>query len=110
MENSTIISSIAKKASAVVQEMTGQKREPLQFIMDLEAFNRERPLGFESIINLLNSKTTEKIAVLNLLKLSSSLNKDVYVDEFENVKIAEDGGRIAEGFQSIFEKTKQEEV
>ena len=106
MNDNEIISSIAKKASAVLEDKTGTLIEPLQFIMDLDAYNKERPLAFKAIYSLINDDSKQSYAILELLKLSAAIDKTFNFGENEDdpmVSLGKEYGRVNEGFTSPFE-------
>ena len=106
MDDNQIISSIAKKASAVLEDKTGTLIEPIQFIMDLDAYNKERPLALKVIYSLINDDDQQTYAVLELLKLSAAIDKTVNFGENDDdpmVSLGKEYGRVNEGFTSPFE-------
>ena len=106
MNDNEIISSIAKKASAVLEDKTGTLIEPIQFIMDLDAYHKERPLALKVIYSLINDDDQQTYAVLELLKLSEAIDKTVNFGENEDdpmVSLGKEYGRVNKGFNSPFE-------
>jgi len=108
MDDIQIISSIGKKASAALWSMTGTLREPIQFIMDLDAFNKERPLALKAIHSLIDVEAEQSHVILELLKISESIDKTVNFGEINGdpmVSLGKEHGRINKDFTSMFEVT-----
>ena len=106
MDDNQIISSIAKKASAVLEDKTGTLIEPIQFIMDLDAYNKERPLALKVIYSLINDDDQQTYAVLELLKLSEAIDKTVNFGENDDdpmVSLGKEYGRVNKDFTSPVE-------
>ena len=107
MDDNEIISSIAKKASAVLEDKTGTLIEPLQFIMDLDAYNKERPLLLKVIYSLINDDDQQTYAVLELLKISEAIDKTVIFGEKKDDPLVslgkKYGQRVNKDFTSPFE-------
>ena len=106
MNDNEIISSIAKKASAVLEEMTGTLIEPIQFIMDLDAYTKERHLQLGELEGDLRSGKYRSLAILELLKLSGAIDKTVNFGENEDdpmVSLGKEYGRVNKDFTSYYE-------
>ena len=108
MDNNQIISSIGKKASAVLEEMTGTLIEPIQFIMDLDAYTKERNLRLGVLEGDLRNgpEKYRSRAILELLKLSAAIDKTFNFGENEDdpmVSLDKEYGRVNKDFPSPFE-------
>ena len=108
MDDNQIISSIAKKASAVLEDKTGTLIEPIQFIMDLDAYTKERHLRLGELEGDLRrgSGKYRSRAILELLKLSGAIDKTVNFGENDDdpmVSLGKEYGRVYKDFTSPFE-------
>ena len=108
MDNNQIISSIGKKASAVLEEMTGTLIEPIQFIMDLDAYTKERNLRLGVLEGDLRNgpEKYRSRAILELLKLSQAIDKTVNFGENDDdpmVSLGKEYGRVNKDFTSYYE-------